>query len=76
VQANLADAMRKNPHLKVFSANGYFDMATPFFGTDYLLAHLTINPTLQKNIRYGYYESGHMVYLHVPALASFYDWAR
>jgi len=80
---DLADAMSQNPHLKVFSANGYFDMATPFFGTDYLLAHLAINPTLQKNIRYGYYESGHMVYLHVPALesfkndlASFYDWAR
>lgn len=80
---DLADAMSQNPDLKVFSANGYYDMATPFFGTDYLLAHLPINPSLQKNIRYGYYESGHMVYLHVPALAlfkndlaSFYDWAR
>lgn len=80
---DLADAMSQNPHLKVFSANGYYDMATPFFGTDYLLAHLPINPALEKNIRYGYYESGHMVYLHVPALeafkndlASFYDWSR
>jgi carboxypeptidase C (cathepsin A) len=75
--------MSENPHLKVFSAAGYYDMATPFFGTDYLLAHLGIAPALQKNIRYGYYESGHMVYLHVPALAqfkndlaSFYDWAH
>ena len=80
---DLAAAMSQNPHLKVFSAAGYYDMATPFFGTDYLLAHLGINPALQKNIRYAYYESGHMVYLHVPALAafksdlaSFYDWAR
>src|SRR5208337_4006179 len=31
VAADLASAIRKNPHLKVFSANGYFDLATPFF---------------------------------------------
>lgn len=68
---DLRDAMSQNPHLKVFSASGYYDMATPFFGTDYLLAHLGIDPSLQKNISYGYYESGHMVYLHVPALAQF-----
>jgi len=28
VAADLASAIRKNPHLKVFSANGYFDLAT------------------------------------------------
>ena len=68
---DLRDAMTQNPNLKVFSANGYYDMATPFFGTDYLLAHLGIDPSIQSNITYGYYESGHMVYLHVPALALF-----
>jgi carboxypeptidase C (cathepsin A) len=68
---DLRDAMTQNPKLKVFSANGYFDMATPFFGTEYLLAHLGISPALQKNISYGFYESGHMVYLHIPALAQF-----
>ncbi len=30
VAGDLAAAIRKNPHLKVFSANGYFDLATPF----------------------------------------------
>jgi carboxypeptidase C (cathepsin A) len=68
---DLRDAMSHNPRLKIFSANGYFDMATPFFATDYLLAHLGIDPSLRKNISYGYYESGHMVYVHVPALAQF-----
>ena len=33
--ADLGAAIRKNPHLKVFSANGYFDLATPFFATEY-----------------------------------------
>jgi carboxypeptidase C (cathepsin A) len=68
---DLRDVMSQTPHLKVFSAGGYYDMATPFFGTDYLLAHLGIEPSLQKNISYGYYESGHMVYLHLSALAQF-----
>jgi carboxypeptidase C (cathepsin A) len=28
---------------------------------------------LQSHISYGFYESGHMVYLHTPALAQFHD---
>lgn len=68
---DLRDAMSQNPRLKIFSASGYYDMATPFFGTDFLLAHLAVAPSIQKNISYGYYESGHMVYLHLPALAQF-----
>ena len=30
-------------------------------------------PQLQANISYGFYESGHMVYLHPQALAQFHD---
>lgn len=71
VAPDLAEAMTTNPHLHVFSANGYYDFATPFFATDYTLRHLNLNPSLQKNITYGYYDSGHMVYIHEPALAKF-----
>ena len=42
VAADLASAMRKNPHLKVFSANGYFDLATPFFATEYDIDHMEL----------------------------------
>lgn len=73
VAPDLAKAMTFNPRLKVFSANGYFDFATPFFGTEYVLDHLYLPPELRKNITYGYYESGHMVYLHPAALAKFHD---
>lgn len=34
VAGDLADAMRKNPSLKVLSVNGLFDLATPFFITE------------------------------------------
>lgn len=71
VAPDLAEAMTTNPHLHVFSANGYYDFATPFFATQYTLDHLNLAPPLQKNITYGFYESGHMVYIHEPALAKF-----
>ncbi len=72
VAPDLAQTMTYNPRLKIFSANGYFDFATPFFATQYVLSHLYIAPALQKNITYGFYESGHMVYLHPDALAKFH----
>jgi carboxypeptidase C (cathepsin A) len=71
VAPDLADAMSQNPSLRVFSANGYFDFATPYFATEYTLKHLNIAPALQKNITFGFYQSGHMVYLSEPALAQF-----
>ena len=70
---DLAGAMTFDPNLRIFSGNGYYDLATPFFATVYTLNHLNIPPQLQKNISYGFYESGHMVYLHPQALAQFHD---
>ncbi|SPE42186.1 Peptidase S10 serine carboxypeptidase (fragment) [Candidatus Sulfopaludibacter sp. SbA3] len=68
VAGDLADAMRKDPHLKVFSVNGLFDLATPFFITEFDLAHMELEPKLRQNIDFAYYPSGHMIYLNVDAL--------
>lgn len=68
VALDLGAAMRENPHMKLFSANGYFDLATPFFKTEFDISHMQLDPTLQKNIHFGYYPSGHMIYLNVDAL--------
>ena len=65
---DLAAAMRENPHLKVYSLNGWYDMATPFFGTEYDLAHMQLDPTVRPNLKFAYYPAGHMVYLNVEAL--------
>jgi carboxypeptidase C (cathepsin A) len=59
---DLANAMRQNPRMKVLSVNGYYDLATPFHGADYEFGHLALEPNLQSNIRYVYYEAGHMMY--------------
>lgn len=71
VAGDLADAMRKNPRLKVLSVNGLFDLATPFFNTEYDLAHIELEPNLRGNIEFAYYHSGHMIYLNVDALKQF-----
>jgi carboxypeptidase C (cathepsin A) len=68
VAVDLADAIRKNPKLRVFSANGYFDLATPFFSTEYDLSHMDLPEKLVNNVQFGYYPAGHMVYLNVEAL--------
>lgn len=73
VAADLGAAIRKNPHLKVFSANGYFDLATPFFATEYDLSHMDLEPALRGNVQFGYYPSGHMIYLNVEALHKLHD---
>jgi carboxypeptidase C (cathepsin A) len=63
VLPDLAQALTRNPSLRVFSANGYFDLATPFFGTELALHHLGIDPALRAHVTFGYYASGHMIYL-------------
>ena len=65
---DLAAAMRENPYLKVLSLNGWYDMATPFFGTEYDLNHMMLEPAQQRNLEFRYYPSGHMVYLNPDAL--------
>ena len=71
VAPDLAETMSQNPQMKVFSANGYYDFATPFFATVYTLNHLEIAAPLRSNITYGFYESGHMIYLDDAALAQY-----
>ncbi len=69
---NMAEELRKtmvtNPFMKIFVANGFYDLATPFFATEYTFNHLGIPADLQENISMGYYESGHMMYVHMPSL--------
>ena len=68
VAATLRKAMTINPHLKVLVANGLYDLATPYFATEYTFNHLGIDPELVKNISMTFYEAGHMMYIHMASL--------
>ncbi len=73
VMPDLATAMKYDPDLKIMLNGGYFDLATPFYEGIYEMHHLQIPRKLQKNIEYHYYESGHMIYAHLPSLKQLHD---
>jgi carboxypeptidase C (cathepsin A) len=73
VMPDLAMAMKYDPDLKVMVNGGYYDLATPFYQGWYEMHHLPIPDRLQANIEYHYYQSGHMVYAHEPALKELHD---
>ncbi len=62
VAETLRGAMTQNPALKVLIANGHFDLATPYFATQYTVSHMGLDPTLRGHIQLTYYEGGHMMY--------------
>ncbi len=70
---NVAETLRKamtiNPYLKIFVANGYYDLATPYYATEYTFNHLGLDASLRGNVSMAYYEAGHMMYIHLPSLA-------
>jgi len=83
---NVGETLRKaistNPSLKIYVASGYYDLATPYLATKYTFNHLGLDQDLRSNIRMGYYEAGHMMYIHLPSLeklkgdlADFIRWA-
>jgi carboxypeptidase C (cathepsin A) len=73
VMPDLAIAMKYNPDLKVLLNAGYFDLATPFYEGVYEMQHLPIPASLQSNIEFKFYESGHMVYAHQASLKALHD---
>lgn len=64
---DLTSAMKRNPNLKVLILNGYYDVATVFYGVEYSINHMGLDAELKKNIIMKYYESGHTLYVHEPS---------
>jgi carboxypeptidase C (cathepsin A) len=67
IAENLRAAMTHNPYLKIFVANGHYDLATPYLATRYTFDHIGLPPDLRGNVSMGYYEAGHMMYLNTPS---------
>jgi carboxypeptidase C (cathepsin A) len=65
---DLAQALVQDANLKVLVLNGYYDLATPFSATEFMMAHLGAPPGTSSRIQMKYYEAGHMMYVHPPAL--------
>jgi len=63
VEGDLIQALLANPHLQVEVENGLYDLATPFFATEYTMDHLLLPEKLRSNIHLQYYGAGHMMYV-------------
>lgn len=68
---DLAEAMSRNPNLKVLVLNGYYDLATPFFATEFTFDHMGLEKKLKQNIIFKYYEAGHMMYIQQASATAF-----
>ena len=65
---DLAQALVQDANLRVLVLNGYYDLATPFSATEYVMRHLGVPPSASSRIQMKYYEAGHMMYVNPPSL--------
>jgi carboxypeptidase C (cathepsin A) len=68
VSSSLREALARNPALRVFVANGYYDLATPYLATRYTFDHLDLDGDLHKRVCMRYYDAGHMMYIDKKSL--------
>ncbi|HMF90376.1 MAG TPA: peptidase S10 [Candidatus Angelobacter sp.] len=64
----LKDAFDKNPFMKLFVGSGYYDLATPYFATQYTLNHMALDKDQHARVGLGYYGAGHMMYIQDSSL--------
>ena len=69
VAQDLADAMRRVPTMRVFVAHGYFDLVTPYFGAEYALSHMGLDPAARRNVVVKKYFGGHSMYVEKVTLS-------
>ncbi|MEM7369477.1 MAG: carboxypeptidase [Bacteroidota bacterium] len=70
-EIDMAQAMTRDPNMKVLILNGYYDLATVFYGVEYSIDHMGLPPEIKDNIIMKYYEAGHMMYTHLPSMKQF-----
>jgi len=76
VLGSLHEAMTRNPRMKVLMACGYYDLTTTYLGSKWVVRHLDLAPEVRKNVTFGFYQGGHMMYTYLPALKNLTQDAR
>ena len=68
VAPDLAQAMKRNPKLKVLLVNGLYDLATPYFAAVWSVEQMGLPPGLRANIERADFAAGHMMYVEESLL--------
>lgn len=76
VGSRLRSALSLNPHLKVLITHGYYDLATPYFASKYVVERLELDESVSRNLSLAVYPGGHMFYLRADARIQSYRDAR
>jgi len=76
VGSRLRSGLSLNPDLKVLIAHGYFDLATPYFASKYIMERLELDEAIFPNLRLSVYPGGHMFYTRTDARENLYRDAR
>ena len=76
VVPSLERAFAKNPQMKLYVAEGYYDMATPYYAVEYTLAHMSVDPRIRSGIMTEHFEAGHMVYIDAPSMTKMREGLR
>ncbi len=68
---DMTDALSRDPNVKVLIMNGYYDLATVFYGVEHSISHIDLPKSATDRIIMTYYEAGHMMYTHLPSAKLF-----
>jgi carboxypeptidase C (cathepsin A) len=69
VAVDLSQAIQYNTHLRVLLNSGLFDLATPYYASQYTMEHLDLPANLRDHVQIAEYDAGHMMYVNPAALA-------
>ncbi|MFC3880750.1 S10 family peptidase [Algoriphagus namhaensis] len=70
---DMTQALSKDPNVKVLIMNGYYDLATVFYGVEHSISHIDLPQSALDRIIMTYYEAGHMMYTDLPSAQLFRD---
>ncbi len=73
---DLRYAMSMNPDMKVLIAHGYYDMVTPYFGSQRLVEQMKLTPQQREKLFIRHFGGGHMFYTWEASRRAFRDWAQ
>ena len=65
----LKNALTANRDLRVFVGSGYYDLSTPWLGTEYAISHMGLDPELRSHVTINVYPAGHAIYIDPDARA-------
>ncbi len=71
MEDRLAEALVRNPRLKVLMQIGRSDLVVPQDAMRFSVNQLALPKALRGNIRFEEYASGHMMYFHLPDAVKF-----